>query len=259
MTQKINLKFTIYIIIFFSIQTMYADQLAYITLNQAKIAKEYLSGQSHIILWCACCDSDTKNHLNIENVYYKNVDYKNLYQIVVQGRNDNGELKTINLDLAYTHSLKDGFYHTIGKILNFECDPCTVPFKLDTVNGYYSSPTYGSKTSDNTSIVDITITPENIVIHIINKSSNDYENGGWININSNVAIKNSDETKLYKLIKAEGIPLSPNKKDSDFKGQYHSFRLFFPRIPNVKKTIDMIECEKESCFNFYGISVNKKP
>jgi hypothetical protein len=236
----------------------YADQLAYITLEQAKVAKDYLSKQSHVILWCACCDNDTKEYLSIENVYYKDVDYKNLYQVVLQGRDKDGKLTTVDLDLAYTHTLKDDLYHTVGRILSFECDPCTEPFKIETINGYYSNPKYTSRSSDNINIVDIIITSENVIIHLIYKSPFDYKNGGWANINSTISIKNSDEKKTYKLLQAEGIPIGPNKMNSDFKGQYHSFRLFFPRIFNLTKTIDIVECKKVGCFNFYKILLDKK-
>ena len=107
-----------------------ADQLAYITLSQAKKAKTYLKTTDYLILWCACCENDVAEGITTDNVYYKKVNYKDYYQVVLEGKNQDGKYVSRDLDLAYVHSLENGFYKSVGKILNYECDPCTEPFEL---------------------------------------------------------------------------------------------------------------------------------
>ncbi|PRP68175.1 hypothetical protein [Nonlabens agnitus] len=255
---KLLLKSTLFIVAFLFVQVTHADQLAYIRLDQAKAAKEYLETQSHVIVWCACCENEDQQYLTIENIYYKNVNYKNLYQVVLQGKDIEGNLETVNLDLAYTHVPKDGYYHTVGKLLNYDCDPCTQPFKIDSLNGLYVNPTYGNRSSNSIHILDIFVSSDFIMMHILYKSPIEYENGGWSRINSDVYIKNSEGKAKYSLLKAEGIAIAPNITESDFAGQHRSFRLYFPRIPDLSKSIDMIECVEDECFNFFNISLAKK-
>jgi len=111
-----------------------ADQLAYITLSQAKEAQAYLRTTDYIILWCACCENDVAEMITTDNVYYKKVNYKDFYQVVVEGKNKDGEYVSRDLDLAYVHSFENGFYKAVGKILNYKCDPCTEPFQLNSDN-----------------------------------------------------------------------------------------------------------------------------
>lgn len=83
-----------------------------------------------------------------------------------------------------------------------------------------------------------------------------YTNGGWVRIEPNIILKETYGSRRYKLIKAEGIPLSPNKFNYSYKGQKLTFRLIFPKIANDISLIDLIECEGSSnCFNFYGIKI----
>jgi hypothetical protein len=108
-----------------------ADQLAHINLSQAKETQTYLKTTDYLILWCACCGNDVAEMITTDNVYYKKVNYKDYYQVVLEGKNQDGEYVSRDLDLAYVHSLENGFYKSVGKILNYECDPCTGPFELD--------------------------------------------------------------------------------------------------------------------------------
>jgi hypothetical protein len=133
-------------------------------------------------------------------------------------------------------------------------------FLFITVSGLsqtIESPKIDRQDNDNIGILEIKKTSSNTIIHFIYQSDNKYIDGGWANINPSIKIKDSDGYKSYDLIRAEGIPLSPEKKQSDFAGQWFSFRLTFPKISTDISKIDIIECSTSNCFNFYGVSLKE--
>lgn len=96
----------------------------------------------------------------------------------------------------------------------------------------------------------------NTVVNFTYTSNDNYVNGGWVMINPNIIIKETSGERKYKLIKSEGMPLSPNKHTFSFNGEKLRFKLYFPKIDNKIKSIDIIESENnEVFFNFYGISL----
>ena len=68
-------------------------------------------------------------------------------------------------------------------------------------------------------------------------------------------IKDSYGDRQYSLLKAIGVPLSPEMKDCDFQNQMHSFILIFEAIDSDITMIDVIECDERTCFNFYGVEL----
>lgn len=119
-----------------------ADQLAWISLDKAKEATELLKEQKNVILWCACCSNEEPVLLTIENVYYKKVNHKDFYQVVVEGRDKKGTYLTENVDLAYVHLLHKNFYITVGQYLGYDCDPCTDAFQIVNNKIKIRNPTY---------------------------------------------------------------------------------------------------------------------
>ncbi|GGE44933.1 hypothetical protein [Psychroflexus planctonicus] len=79
-------KFSLSIFFLLFANICFADQLAYITLSQAKEAQAYLITTDYIIIWCACCENDVAEMITTDNVYYKKVNYKDFYQVVVEGK-----------------------------------------------------------------------------------------------------------------------------------------------------------------------------
>lgn len=101
---------------------------------------------------------------------------------------------------------------------------------------------------DNFTIVDFTFT-----------SNDDFICGGWVQINPDIILKESSGVKVYKMLKSEGMPLSPKKHIFSFNGEKLKFKLYFPKIDKNIKTIDIIESENNTgFFNFFGISVAKE-
>lgn len=116
------------IIIISSFLSIKADQLAYLSKDQAQKATTYLQKQSEVLLWCACCDKDPKQIVKVSKVYYEYTGNKVFYHIFLIGMNQNGKQVKEELDIAYVHINKNGKAYCVGKELGFKCDPCTDTF-----------------------------------------------------------------------------------------------------------------------------------
>jgi len=101
-------------------------------------------------------------------------------------------------------------------------------------------------------------TDEYTRIDFIYRSSELYENGGWIQMDGNAYISPVGSSIKYRLIKTIGIPLTPLKHYFKNKGEFHTYSLIFPALPSGTKKIDVIEkLAPGSYFNFYGIDYSK--
>ncbi len=106
-------------------------------------------------------------------------------------------------------------------------------------------------------IEKVEFTKNNTVIYLKHYADNEYIDGGWVSISKDTYIKAKGSSTKLKLIKANGIPISPKKHQYSTKDDELIFELIFPKIEN-NQIIDLIECEgKNNCFNFYNISLNK--
>jgi hypothetical protein len=101
-------------------------------------------------------------------------------------------------------------------------------------------------------------TDEYTRIDFIYRSSELYENGGWIQMEGNAYISPVGSSIKYRLIKTIGIPLTPLKHYFKNKGEFHTYSLIFPALPSETKKIDIIEkLAPGNYFNFYGIDYSK--
>lgn len=128
------------------------------------------------------------------------------------------------------------------------------------VNNLHSQTIYNpsiSRTDETTLSIDkVELSNNSTIIYCTHKAPEGYQNGGWVRIEPSIFLKESNGQRRYKLLKAEGIPLSPNKFNYSYSGQTLSFRLIFPKIANDINLIDLIECPNDiNCFNFYGIKI----
>ena len=95
-------------------------------------------------------------------------------------------------------------------------------------------------------------------IDFIYRSSKVYQNGGWIQMESNGYISPAGSTMKYRLLRTIGIPIAPLKHYFKRKGEFHSYSLIFPALPAGTTKIDIIEKEAPgNYFNFYGIDHSK--
>ena len=112
---------------------------------------------------------------------------------------------------------------------------------------------------ENTLTVDkIELNATTTIVYCTHTASDNYKNGGWVQIDPDIILKETDGYRKYKLVKAEGVPLSPGKFNYSYAGQKLTFRLFFPNIAKDISLIDLIECaDRRNCFNFYGIKIRE--
>lgn len=119
-----------------------------------------------------------------------------------------------------------------------------------------TNPSINSRDEYSLNIDKIELTDYNTIIYCTHTAPDTYTNGGWVRIEPNIILKETYGTRKYKLLKAEGVPLSPNKFTYSYKGQKLSFRLIFPKVAYDINTLDLIECsDNRNCFNFYGIRI----
>ena len=86
-----------------------------------------------------------------------------------------------------------------------------------------------------------------------------YVNGGWVTISPNTYIRKSGTAEKLVLVKAEGIPLSPQKHFYKSTHEYLFYTLYFPPLLHETASIDIIEKEAgdSSYFNFYGVALSR--
>ncbi len=111
---------------------LFADQLAWITKQQAEQTVQYFESKEikQVVLWCACCDNDPKTLIDVIKVFYKPASDVNYYEVYIEGTNPlTGGIFNQPVDLAYVHVKRSSKWRCLGKELKFECDPCTKSFK----------------------------------------------------------------------------------------------------------------------------------
>lgn len=120
------------LLLFFAVNVSFADQLAWITKEQAVKTVAYFEDKDieQVVLWCACCDNDPKTKVNVSEITYKKADDPGYYEIWITGETTDGRKINQPVDLAYVHVLRGSKWRCLGKELKFECDPCTKSFKF---------------------------------------------------------------------------------------------------------------------------------
>ncbi|GAA4172485.1 MULTISPECIES: hypothetical protein [Sphingobacterium] len=105
-----------------------ADQLSALTQAQAEKAVGYLKKEAVVVLWCSCCDNETPKKVTVNEVFFKKDSDGKYYSVILKGRDESGKEVEEYLDLAYVFVKKGKKAKSLGKVLKFECDPCTKPF-----------------------------------------------------------------------------------------------------------------------------------
>lgn len=116
-----------------AVNISYSDQLAWITEEEAQKTVDYFKENEikNVILWCACCDNDTKLKIKVTRIYYRAVEgQKDYYEVWIEGKDKDDKRLKQSVDLAYVHIKKAGEWNCLGTVLEFKCDPCTKPFKF---------------------------------------------------------------------------------------------------------------------------------
>ncbi len=119
------------ILLLFGYSSTFADQLSWLTKEQADKAYKFLKLQTgkNLLSFCGCCEKDPKEYFVLLNVAIISTDQPNFFQIKIDGRKK-GEAKSFSetFDLAYLWIQKGTQSACLGKELEFECDPCKEQF-----------------------------------------------------------------------------------------------------------------------------------
>ena len=111
---------------------LYADQLAYISKQDADRAVTLIKKAKKVIDFCGCCDNTKPLKVKITNVEARFTNYENYYEVYITYKDASKKLKTIPVDLAYLWVKIKGKVITVGKALHLEHDPCveTINWKI---------------------------------------------------------------------------------------------------------------------------------
>lgn len=108
--------------------------------------------------------------------------------------------------------------------------------------------------AENTRISKVTITDKETIIEMTDNNETSSGYAQWMNIDLNTTIVVGDQE--FKLKKAEGIAIAPNKTYFNKNGETKTFRLYFPAIPKSTTSFNLIE-PGNSDWKFYGISLKE--
>jgi hypothetical protein len=113
--------------------TAIADQLEFVSEQDAQNAVKLLKKQKYVLLYCGCCADgyDAKQYVKLKSVSYRYTNYMDFYEVVVNGVDANGNMVSETIDLAYSHIKKGKNALCIGRALNLECDPCVENLKWE--------------------------------------------------------------------------------------------------------------------------------
>lgn len=128
---KLNKKyFSAFLVTVLSVTICLADQLAWVSKSEAIKAVNLLNNSKNVVLFCGCCENDTKQRKSLKAARYTQVSENRAYYNVSVLYEDKGKSDWHDVDLAYIHVEIDGLWHSVGKALGMQCDPCTLPFDL---------------------------------------------------------------------------------------------------------------------------------
>lgn len=108
--------------------------------------------------------------------------------------------------------------------------------------------------AENARICKVSITDKETIVEM---SDNNETRGGyhqWMSIDKNTVIV--VDGREYRLQKADGIAIAPNKTYFSKNGETKSFRLYFQAIPKGTTSFNLLE-PGESSWKFYGISLKE--
>jgi len=122
----------------------------------------------------------------------------------------------------------------------------------------FETPYYKSSDDPTTVISKIEQTPKYTLVTFEHTQRGE----GWISLSKSIYLQNADGDQMYKFIKADGIPLSPEKKTLKGDEGKFTFKVYFEKVPSSVKTINIIERaiprnEPGNYFNYFGVSMDK--
>ena len=123
------------------------------------------------------------------------------------------------------------------------------------VEGQIINPSFSSREVSYCDIVKIERNNYNTTVYFRYTAPTTYVKGGWVCAGADFFIRDYYTKTKYKLIRANNIPICPQKYNFDYQGQKLEFNLVFEALPNSTSKIDIIEDEVKGGFNFFGVSL----
>ncbi len=115
------------------------------------------------------------------------------------------------------------------------------------------SPTYSRRDNISLNILEIERTINYTIIRGVYTNIMSY---GWASIGENTRLIDKKTGYSYKIIKSEGLPISPNKYQFTKENESLNFTFYFHPIGDEAELIDLIEdSQSTSAFNFYDIAL----
>lgn len=118
------MKQLIFVTLLFVSSYSFADQLAYITKEQAEESAAKLKQSGAFWSFCGCCDDKSIEFIEIKTVFAEYTGQEDFYQVVVEYLDKNGKLQRMELDLAYVWIKKGKRYKTLGTIMGYKHESC---------------------------------------------------------------------------------------------------------------------------------------
>lgn len=111
-------------------------------------------------------------------------------------------------------------------------------------------PQVGNSTDKKLTLLSVQLNDNNTILTFSNCNTDGNNSYAWVTMDPNAYIQANNQT--FRLIKADGIALSPNKTYFTRENQTIVFKLYFPAIPKNTDSINFIESES-STWKFYDI------
>lgn len=128
-------------------------------------------------------------------------------------------------------------------------------FIVQTSIGQINNPSFISREVSYCDVLKIEKNKSNTIIYFKYTAPSKYTNGGWVCAGNDFFIRDINTRTKYKLIKANNIPICPNKHNFQYKSQELEFNLVFEALPPSVDRIDIIEDETNGGFNFFGVNL----
>lgn len=111
-------------------------------------------------------------------------------------------------------------------------------------------------------VTDIRLTASYTVLYLTygkdkNGRDNNYFGSSNISFNPKALLASADGKRTFALVKAEGIPISPQTLEIKNDEKVH-FILYFERLDKGIEAFDLFECKSDdqnSCFNVAGMTI----
>lgn len=118
-----TVSFFIFIIVSFSYTK--ADQLAYISKEQADETVALLKKEKNLTLYCGCCNNDSPKQVKIVNIYARYTGFGEFYEVIIDYKvKGSSKIQQTALDLAYVWIKEKNKFITVAELMKYNYRAC---------------------------------------------------------------------------------------------------------------------------------------